>query len=232
MRNTRTALWRALPGIGIAAVAVFAAFAVATGSGSPGPVYAGSAKHSMAGMDMGSMQGPSYWQNVSGGGFQSDGKTRTYYISADQVVWDYAPRGTNEITGKPFDEVADTYVKNGPGRIGSKYEKCLYRGYTDGSFTHRESRPADERYLGLLGPVIRAEVGDTIKVVFRNTCPFPASIHPHGVFYAKSSEGAPVQRRHVRREQGRRRRPDRRHAHLHVGGASSAPDRGPTTAAR
>src|SRR4249920_1560495 len=192
MRHTRMApLWRALPGIGIAAVAVFAAFAVATGSGSPGPVYAGSAKHSMAGMDMGPMQGSDYWQNVSGGDFQSDGKTRTYYISADQVDWDYAPLGTNEITGKPFDDVADTYVKNGPGRIGSKYEKCLYRGYTDGSFTQREARPADERYLGLLGPVIRAEVGDTIKVVFRNTCPFPASVHPHGVFYAKGSEGAP-----------------------------------------
>ena len=192
MRHTRMApLWRALPGIGIAAVAVFAAFAVATGSGSPGPVYAGSAKHSMAGMDMGPMQGSDYWQNVSGGDFQSDGKTRTYYISADQVDWDYAPLGTNEITGEPFDEVADTYVKNGPGRIGSKYEKCLYRGYTDGSFTHRVARPAGERYLGLLGPVIRAEVGDTIKVVFRNTCPFPASVHPHGVFYAKGSEGAP-----------------------------------------
>jgi manganese oxidase len=39
--------------------------------------------------------------------------------------------------------------------------------------------------------VIRAEVGDTIRVVFRNACPFPTSVHPHGVFYAKSSEGAP-----------------------------------------
>ena len=34
-------------------------------------------------------------------------------------------------------------------------------------------------------------MGDTIRVVFRNTCPFPTSVHPHGVFYAKSSEGAP-----------------------------------------
>jgi hypothetical protein len=39
--------------------------------------------------------------------------------------------------------------------------------------------------------VIRAEVGDTIKVVFRNNLTIPASIHPHGVFYTKSSEGAP-----------------------------------------
>ena len=192
MRKTRLAsLWRALPGIGIAAVAVFAAFAVATGGGAPGPVYAGSDDDSMAGMDMGAMQGAGYWQDVSGGGFQSDGVTRTYYISADKVVWDYAPQGTNEITGNPFDDVADTYVKSGPGRIGSRYVKCLYRGYTDATFGHRITRPADEKYLGLLGPVIRAEVGDTIKVVFRNTCPFPASVHPHGVFYAKNSEGAP-----------------------------------------
>jgi manganese oxidase len=27
--------------------------------------------------------------------------------------------------------------------------------------------------------------------VFRNACPFPASIHPHGVLYAKDGEGAP-----------------------------------------
>ena len=49
--------------------------------------------------------------------FHSDGTTRTYYIAADQVVWDYAPKGRNEITGKPFDDVADTYVKS--GRAGS-----------------------------------------------------------------------------------------------------------------
>jgi FtsP/CotA-like multicopper oxidase with cupredoxin domain len=119
------------------------------------------------------------------------GTTRTYYIEADEVVWDYAPAGRNEITGEPFDETADTYVRSGPGRIGSRYVKCLYRGYTDATFTHLQDRPADEQYLGLLGPVIRAEVGDTIDVVFRNRCSFPASVHPHGVFYKKDSEGAP-----------------------------------------
>jgi FtsP/CotA-like multicopper oxidase with cupredoxin domain len=39
--------------------------------------------------------------------------------------------------------------------------------------------------------VIRAAVGDTVKVVFRNNCHLPASVHPHGVFYQKASEGAP-----------------------------------------
>jgi len=186
IRAARLARWFA--GVGLVAVAAFAALSAASYAGSdPSPPDA------MAGMDMGTMkmQGSGYWQDVSGGGFRSDGVTRTYYISADQVVWDYAPRGLNEITGKPFDDVADTYVKNGPGRIGSRYVKCLYRGYTDATFGHIQKRPASESYLGLLGPVIRAQVGDTIRVVFRNTCSFPASVHPHGVFYAKNSEGAP-----------------------------------------
>ena len=34
-------------------------------------------------------------------------------------------------------------------------------------------------------------MGDTIRVVFRNNGPRPFSVHPHGVFYEKSSEGAP-----------------------------------------
>ena len=34
-------------------------------------------------------------------------------------------------------------------------------------------------------------VGDTIRVVFRNNGDRPYSVHPHGVFYEKSSEGVP-----------------------------------------
>ena len=118
-------------------------------------------------------------------------RTRPYYIAADEVAWNYAPSGTNIITGQQFDATAKKYVQAGPNRIGSIYRKCLYRGYTDASFTHRLQRPADEDYLGFLGPVIRAQVGDTITVTFRNNCSFPASIHPHGVFYDKKNEGSP-----------------------------------------
>jgi hephaestin len=132
-----------------------------------------------------------YWQAVSGATTRSTGTTRLYYVAADEVVWDYAPLGRNEITGEPFDDEANVFVKNGPGRIGSRYLKCIYRGYTDATFTHLEPRPDEDRYLGFLGPVIRAEVGDRIKVVFRNNCRFPTSMHPHGVFYEKASEGAP-----------------------------------------
>jgi hephaestin len=137
------------------------------------------------------MRGDAYWRAVGGGRFHSDGVTRTYYISADPVVWNYAPAGRNRITGRRFDAVAATYTEGGPGKIGARYVKCLYRGYTDGTFQHLQRRPAGQAYLGFLGPVIHAVVGDTIQVVFRNRCPFRTSVHPHGVFYEKDSEGAP-----------------------------------------
>ncbi len=39
--------------------------------------------------------------------------------------------------------------------------------------------------------MFRGAVGDTIVVVFKNATRHPVSVHPHGVFYDKDSEGAP-----------------------------------------
>ena len=119
------------------------------------------------------------------------GTTRVHYIAADEVDWDYAPSGKNQITGKPFGDVENVFVANGPDRIGHVYRKALYREYTDGSFTTLKPIPAKWQHLGILGPPIHAEVGDTIRVVFKNQTRFPTSVHPHGVRYAKDSEGAP-----------------------------------------
>jgi hephaestin len=132
-------------------------------------------------------------QGGQGGGQAEGGKTRTYYIAADPVNWDYAPDGINDISGKPFDQDEDVFVGRGEHRIGKTYRKALYREYTDESFSELKQRPKDQHYLGTLGPLIRAEVGDTIKVHFKNDTDFPASMHPHGVFYKKDSEGAPYQ---------------------------------------
>ena len=121
------------------------------------------------------------------------GQTRTYYIAADEVNWNYAPTGMNVITSMPLsdDEKAAVYTISGKDRIGSTYLKCLYRGYLDGTFTKKQPENENWEHLGMLGPVIHAEVGDIIKVVFKNNCNIPTSIHPHGVFYDKASEGAP-----------------------------------------
>jgi FtsP/CotA-like multicopper oxidase with cupredoxin domain len=117
--------------------------------------------------------------------------TRTYYIAVDEVQWDYAPLNTNQITGEPFDDTANVFVQNGPDRIGSTYIKALYREYTDSSFQTLKPVAPEWQHLGLMGPAIHAEVGDTIIVVFKNNGTFPFSVHPHGVFYQKDSEGAP-----------------------------------------
>jgi manganese oxidase len=114
---------------------------------------------------------------------------RTYYIAADEVLWNYAPSGINEVTGKPFDALERPYAVHDRHHIGSVYWKAIYREYTDASFTTLKPRPSDQRYLGFVGPIIHAEVGDTIKVVFKNNASRPYSIHPHGVFYGKDSEG-------------------------------------------
>lgn len=121
------------------------------------------------------------------------GKTRTYYIAADEVEWDYAPSGLNQITGEDFDDEANVFVQNGDDRIGKVYLKSQYREYTDGSFSTLKEVPAKWQHKGILGPVIQAEVGDTIRVVFKNNTQFPANMHPHGVFYQKNSEGAPYE---------------------------------------
>ncbi len=118
------------------------------------------------------------------------GKTRVYYIAADEVEWNYAPSGRDEAMGMPFDAIARQYTQSGPYRIGSVYKKAIYREYTDGTFTKLKPRARQDAYLGLVGPILYAEVGDTIKVVFRNHATHPYGMHPHGVEYAKDSEGA------------------------------------------
>lgn len=124
-------------------------------------------------------------------GAESAGRVRLHYVAADQVAWDYAPAGRNLVTGQAFGDAENTYVARGPDRIGGVYRKSLFREYTDATFTTLLPRPAAWAHLGMLGPVIHAEVGDTIRVVFANHTSLPASMHPHGVFYDKASEGAP-----------------------------------------
>ena len=84
---------------------------------------------------------------------------------------------------------SDIFLRQGPDRIGSVYRKILYREYTNAKFTRQV---APEPSLGMLGPTLRAETGDTIVVVFKNMAMSSNrsfSVHPHGVQYNKSAEG-------------------------------------------
>jgi manganese oxidase len=118
------------------------------------------------------------------------GKTRLHYVAAEEVNWDYAPSGRDEAMGHPFDDLQKGYAEPGPHHIGRVCKKAIYREYTDDTFTILKQRDAEHQYLGLLGPILRAEVGDTIRIVFKNKATHPFSMHPHGVLYQKNSEGA------------------------------------------
>lgn len=105
-------------------------------------------------------------------------RTRVYYIAAEDVDWNYAPLGRDPVLGRPL-----------PAPWGTKtvYQKQHYVGYTDGTFTKRTAVPAS---YGILGPTIHAVTGDTLKIVLLNKTTTSVSIHPHGVRYAPTDEGA------------------------------------------
>jgi manganese oxidase len=123
-----------------------------------------------------------------------EGQVRAYYIAADEVEWNYTPSGMNEITGAPFGAQGAgdiLYTAHNSTYLGSTFLKCVYQQFPNGTFTTPEPRPSDERYLGILGPLIYAEVEDTVHVDFRNNCQFPESIHPQGLTYPSNSSGIP-----------------------------------------
>lgn len=112
------------------------------------------------------------------------GKVHTYYIAADEVQWNYVPalqsfilKGENELVPVP------------PPKTNT-YTKVVYREYTSADFKTLKPRPPEWEHLGILGPLLRAEVGDTIKVVFKNNSRMICTMHPHGLAYDKDSEGA------------------------------------------
>ncbi|CAE1264880.1 unnamed protein product [Acanthosepion pharaonis] len=108
---------------------------------------------------------------------------RVYYLSVEEVIWDYAPSDLNLFTGGRLDkngsDSAQVYATR-PNRIAHRYKKALYFGYTDASYTQKIIRGKDELHLGFLGPVIQAEEGETVQVHLRNMASRPYSFVPHG----------------------------------------------------
>jgi manganese oxidase len=107
-------------------------------------------------------------------------RTRQYFLAAEPVEWDYAPLGRDKL-GLALPK---------PWRDNRKYRKYRYFQYTDDTFTTAVKQPA---WLGILGPIIRGVVGDTLKVTFLNRSDREDrifSMHPHGLRYDRDNEGA------------------------------------------
>ena len=103
---------------------------------------------------------------------------RHYYIAAEDVTWDFAPSGQNLLEGG---SLAQPWIGH------TRWPKTRYIEYTDSSFTTKKPQPD---WLGILGPVIRGEVGDEFIVEFLNRSKRPHDMHPHGLRYDKDNEGS------------------------------------------
>ncbi|XP_072302201.1 ferroxidase HEPHL1 [Eucyclogobius newberryi] len=120
------------------------------------------------------------------------GVVRTYYLAAEKVLWDYAPSGRDLITNVSLtapDHSSEIFFGREDGRIGGQYNKVVYAEYIDDSFTTKKTQSPDHRHLGILGPVLRAEEGDTLEVIFKNKADRNYSIQPHGLHYSKRFQG-------------------------------------------
>ncbi|XP_019383077.1 PREDICTED: coagulation factor V [Gavialis gangeticus] len=111
---------------------------------------------------------------------RSRGHERKYYIAAEEVWWDYAG----------FKDSATMNGETSRDRDSTRYKKVIFRSYADSTFKTPLEEGEYEEHLGILGPVIRAEVHDVIIVHFKNMASRRYSIHAHGLFYEKSSEGS------------------------------------------
>ncbi|XP_030333639.1 coagulation factor V [Strigops habroptila] len=108
-----------------------------------------------------------------------------YFIAAEEVTWDYAPSIPDSLDR----HYKAQHLDNFSNLIGKKYKKAIFRQYTDASFTKRLENPRPKE-TGILGPVIRAQLHDNVKVVFKNKASRPYSIYFHGVTLSKNAEGA------------------------------------------
>jgi FtsP/CotA-like multicopper oxidase with cupredoxin domain len=111
-------------------------------------------------------------------------RVRDYWVAAVPTSWNIVPNGHDAIMDMPVD------------RADSIFPTVVYRRYTKGWRTplpNAVHSSAD----GLLipGPLIKARVGDLIRVHFKNMDALrhdPHSMHFHGVHYRPSSDGAYV----------------------------------------
>ncbi len=104
------------------------------------------------------------------------GNRKEYWIAAEQRRWNIIPANSN---GKKRDQMLNQTIKKGK----TSFTAYAYRQYTSGF-----GEPIGEATVP--GPLIEANVGDTVVVHFRNLCPVPVTMHPHGMFYSNEMDGA------------------------------------------
>jgi FtsP/CotA-like multicopper oxidase with cupredoxin domain len=110
------------------------------------------------------------------------GRHREYWLSVESFQHNLVPTGFDQMMGAPVS--------------GSSYQALGYRAYTPG-FGKPLSPDDSPRGIGpnsgIPGPLLRAQVGDTVSVHLRNNDTrfrWPHSFHVHGWRYGPGSDGA------------------------------------------
>ena len=70
------------------------------------------------------------------------------------------------------------------------YKKAVFRQYEDHTFSKPVERGKADKHLGILGPFIRAQEGETLEVTFSNKASKPYSMYAHMMAADKENEGA------------------------------------------
>jgi FtsP/CotA-like multicopper oxidase with cupredoxin domain len=111
----------------------------------------------------------------------SAGGHKEFWLQAESVRRNLVPNGLDGMSGTTYTKDQTTYWGIG------------YRAYTP---NFAAPLPPDAQIgdnSGIPGPILRVNVGDTVKVHFRNNdthFKWPHSLHPHGVRYQPDSDGA------------------------------------------
>jgi FtsP/CotA-like multicopper oxidase with cupredoxin domain len=111
-------------------------------------------------------------------------KTRDYWVAAVPTSWNIVPNGRDAIMDMPVDS-ADTIF---PTVVYRRYSKNWAKPLPNAVHSSADG-------LLIPGPLIKARVGDLIRVHFKNMDTLrhaPHSMHFHGVHYRPSSDGAYV----------------------------------------
>jgi len=106
-------------------------------------------------------------------------QVRDTWVAAVPVTWNLMPNGHDALTGMTYDTSQTVFPT------------VVYRRYSGNWRRPLPNAPAGSSNQDLIpGPLIRARVGDQLRIHFKNMDVVSHSMHFHGVHYRPSSDGA------------------------------------------
>ncbi|NXM86357.1 HPHL1 protein, partial [Oenanthe oenanthe] len=106
---------------------------------------------------------------------QQSGAMRIYYIAAEEIEWDYASNKSSApkiYNISSYEERYPTQKNNFGSTPRPSYRECV---------EFRKAALITGTFYLHLGPLLHAEVGDSVLIVFKNKASRPYSISAHGI---------------------------------------------------